>query len=601
MDQICHPVSKVQRLSSKATRAQSGEESGQHRCPYCVEEGFSSGTALRKHITFRHTQASLGGVSAAVVRPETDGTNSNVGHSRWDAEFMLKMSEGRVVHHAPRDFVSGVKDQFRSTVAALHEQVVARMQPHLAAGIDAETMLEDIFQVCEDLTVRDSELNRLRKSPAYVEPQRRYLGKNPNTGEEFYAYDNPLDKVLEAMFATQPETFQDAKSFAALVMSGALRTDAAFDPDLFIQDTVDGCATGSFIKQLRFTTPGGLVLVFIFYYDGLEVVNGLGQARLTHELGAFYWALVPLQQGYRLNSSNLRVATLCYKRAISEVGMQTVIHGRKEEQYDPKCNAWGLWMKRLRAGHSLTTPLGKLPCCGGTVLLAADTPAAAECMGTKKAVGPATKSICRCCHCTQAAGQANSPHRSPNSFLAGLPGWKEHCKDRKQNFTLRTDADMQEFLTKGQAVLEGRMSRQALEDWQQSMGVNSFAGAMAGVGCPMDPMHIVYEGIGRQQIGALSYVVITKWGHSPFEIVKRLDEFAKSKGLPRSRLPYLNSSRLQHLGEGQAGGLPSSDCSFPGTCMQVAEVILHAQEIFAPLVGAEHKGDPVWQVRVAIG
>ena len=200
----------------------------------------------------------------------------------------------------------------------------------------------------------------------------------------------------------------------------------------------------------------------------------------------------------------------------------------------------------------------------------------------------------------QAAGQANSPHRSPNSFLAGLPGWKEHCKARKQNFPLRTDADMQEFLKLGQAVLEGRMSRQALEDWQQSMGINSFAGALAGVGCPMDAMHIIFEGIARQFLGALSYVVITKWGQSPFAIVKCLDEFAKSKSLPRNRLPHLNSSRVQHLGEGQAGGLPSSDCSFPGTAMQIAEVILHAQEIFAPLVGAEHKKDPVWQVRLAI-
>ena len=523
-----------------------------------------------------------------------------MGHSRWDAALLHVMAEGRVVHHAPRDFVSDVKAQFRSSVSALHEQVVSRVQPHLAAGTDAESLLGDIFKVCSDLTVRDSELDRLRKSKAHVEAKRRYLGTNPDTGEEFYAYDNPLDEALEAMFATQPETFQDAKSFAAKVMGEVLRTDESFDPNFVIQDTVDGCAVGSFIKQLRFTTPGGLVLVFIFYYDGLEVVNGLGQARLTHELGAFYWALVPLQQGYRLNSAFLRLATLCYKRAISEIGMETVIHGRKEERHDPNCNAWGLWMKRLQAGHSLRTPLGWLPCCGGTALLAADTPAAAECMGTKKSVGPTTKSICRGCHCMQAAGKADSPHRSPNSFLAGLPGWKEHCKGRKQNFTLRTDADKQEFLTKGQAVLDGRMSRQALEAWLQSMGVNSFAGALAGVGCPVDVMHILFEGHGRQHLGALSYVLINKWGLSPFAIGKRLEEFAKSKGLPRSRLPYMNSSRCKHLAEGQDGGLPASDCSFPGTAMQVAEVILHAQEIFAPLVGAEHKGDPVWQVSVAV-
>lgn len=606
MDKTYHPVSKVQRLSSEAPRArdeETGEEAGQNGCPYC-RKLFFSGSTLRKHITAIHTQeAALVEMSHSAQVQAVESHGNAPAHSRWDDELMLKMAEGRL-GTVPRDFVSDVKDQFRSTVAALHEQVVSRVQPHLATGVDAESLLGDIFQVCEDLTIRNSELDRLRKSKAYVQPKRRYLGANPDSGEEFYAYDNPLDEVLEAMFATQPETFQDAKSFASRVTSEVLCTDEAFDPKIEIQDTVNGCAIGSFIKQLRITTPGGLVLLFIFYYDGLEVVSGLGQARLTHELGVFYWALVPLQQHYRLNSANLRMATLCYKRAISEVGMETVIHGRKEEQWDPDCHAWGLWMKRLQKGLSLKTPDGELPCCGGTALLAADTPAAAECLGTKKSVGPATKSICRGCHCMQTAGEANSPHRSPNSFLAGLPGWKDHCKGRKQNFPLRTDEDLRKFLSKAQAVLDGRMSRQALDDWLQSMGVNSFAGALAGVGCPMDAMHILFEGIARQLLGALSYVVINKWGSSAFAIVKRLDEYAKSNSLCRNRLPHINSSRAQHLKEGEKGGLPSSDSSFPGTAMQVAEVILHVQEIFAPLVGLEHKGDPVWQVRpdtVAIG
>ena len=104
------------------------------------------------------------------------------------------------------------------------------VQPHLATGVDAESLLGDLFQVCKDLTVRNSELERLRQSKAYVQPKRRYLGENPDSGEKFYAYDNPLDEVLEAMFATQPETFQDAKSFADKVRRGNFRTDEASIP-----------------------------------------------------------------------------------------------------------------------------------------------------------------------------------------------------------------------------------------------------------------------------------------------------------------------------------------------------------------------------------
>ena len=154
-------------------------------------------------------------------------------------------------------------------------------------------------------------------------------------------------------------------------------------------------------------------------------------------------------------------------------------------------------------------------------------------------------------------------------------------------------------MAKGQDVVAERMSLKELEDWYVSMGVNEFAGAMAGVGCPMDAMHILFEGVARQMLGALAYVGVAKWGWDRFAVPKRLATFAKEQDMARKELPYINSSRVHHLAEGQAGGLPSSDCSFPGTAAQVAKVILHAPELFGPLVGDKHKSDMVWQVAIA--
>ena len=565
-----------------------------HACPHCPKV-CSARHCLLQHIAAEHPRqccaVGAAGDSRSAVQPRPTRA--------WSEALLLKMAEGRVRQHVPREFASGVKDHVASTVAALREQVLSRVRHHLDPAIDAEALLADVFDVCRDLTTRDSELDRLRQSKGYVQPVRRYLGENPSSGEQFYAYDMPLNTVLEAMFATRPDTLKEAKDFAEKVMGRNLLRGEAYDPDLVIADTIDGCKTGKFVAALR-CNDGELPLVFMLYYDGLEVVNGLGQARLTHELGCFYWALIPLRQHHRLNSVHLRVATLCYKRAISEVGMHTVLHGRPEQAKDSRCNAWGLWMERLRRGYRLQMDNlpsgGGLICRGGTVLLAADTPAAAECMGTKKSAGPSTKSICRICHCQQLPG-AGSPHRSPNSFLAGLPGWRDHCKGRKQNFPLRSDADLKAFLAKGQAVLEGKMSMTALQEWYQSMGVNEFASAMAGVGCPMDIMHILFEGVARQQLGALAYVGVAKWGWDKFAVGKRFAEFATERlGGLKSLLPYINSSRAQHLGEGQEGGLPSSDCTFPGTAGQLAKAILHAPEIFAPLVGDDHKSDMVWQV-----
>ena len=583
-----------------ATDAQDRPSFHPFACPYCLKV-CSTQLYLRQHMDAKHpTQqcdaADAARASSCVVGPQPT--------RKWDDALLLKMAEARIRHNIPRDVVTDVKNHCASVVAELRGKVLARVRHHLDPTIDADSLIADIFHTCRDLTTRDSELDRLRQSSAYVQPVRRYLGKSRASGEQFYAYDMPLDKVLTAMFATQPEKLKEVRDFADKVMSRSdLQRGEAYNPGLKIEDTIDGCDTGAFVAALR-CAPGELPLVFMLYYDGLEVVNGLGQARLTHELGCFYWALIPLQQRHRLHTTNIRLATLCYKRAISEVGMHTVLHGRPDQVEDPSCHAWGLWMKRLRRGIRLRIqdpavgPAG-LPCRGGTALLAADTPAAAECMGTKKSVGPSTKSICRGCHCKQLPGP-KSPHRSPNSFLAGLPGWRDHCEGRKQHFTLRSDADLKDFVAKGKDVLEGRMSLKELEDWQMSMGVNEFAGAMAGVGCPVDSMHILYEGVARQMLGALAYVGVAKWGWDKFAVPKRLAAFAKERGGQRHEFPYINSSRALSLCEGQAGGLPSSDCSFPGNAAQLAKTILHAPEIFAPLVGDKHKSDPVWQVAIAI-
>ena len=119
------------------------------------------------------------------------------------------------------------------------------------------------------------------------------------------------------MFATQPETWQDVKEFSSHIAGMDFATEA-YDAELKLADTWDGAEFGRFIKSVK-VPSGQKTLVFILYYDGLEVVNGLGQARTTHELACFYWALVDLKQERRLNRTHLRLATVCYKRALTEV------------------------------------------------------------------------------------------------------------------------------------------------------------------------------------------------------------------------------------------------------------------------------------------
>ena len=501
------------------------------------------------------------------------------------------------MNHATRENVQDVKTGVASAVSEMHTAVAARIAPHLTEGVDAAALVADIFQMESRFAARDSELELLRASPAYVKPVRRDLGKNVKTGEQFHAYDTPLDKELEAMFATQPETWQDVKEFCSHIAGMDFATEA-YDAELMLADTWDGAEFGRFIKSVK-VVSGQKTLVFILYYDGLEVVNGLGQARTTHELACFYWALVDLKQERRLNRKHLRLATVCYKRALTEVanGMDVALNGLPGTQN----TSWISWMRRLDDGLSLKTPEGTYTFRGGTALVAADTPAAAELHGTKKAVGPTTKSICRNCHCQQ-VGQPPQ-HRQPNSFLSELPGWKRHTPGRRQAFRLRTQDDLKEYRSRMQAVLAGRSTYAELEDWMQSVGVNEFLCAMWKCphyslvrGCPMDIMHIFFEGVARQNIAAVFYIMCRVWGLDIWALVQRIADYCKAQGLKRHDFPYINATRAQHLTQGQEGGLPSSDCAFPGTAIQVAHLVLHLPRIFGPMVPATRKRENVWQL-----
>jgi hypothetical protein len=371
----------------------------------------------------------------------------------------------------PRDTVQDVKEHMVKLVQELHSNVAEHMAAQTGVRpTEAFEMVKDIFCIAEDFRKRDSEIERLRSSPAYVKAKPRYLGTHRETGEEFYAYDNPLDTAVEAMLKTQPHTWADLKAFAKRFTTHCAKSEA-YDDQATISDTWDGVEFGRFMERVKLL-EGEVPLIFLFYYDGLEVVNGLGQARTTWELACFYWALLPLNQQYRMDRKHVRLATVCLKRAVTEVGMDVVINGLSTQGDAPANTSWGAWMKALGPGLRLDTPEGPRMARGGTALVSADTPAAAELHGTKKSVGPSTKGICRNCH----ACQVNGAHRQPCSFLYELQGWKRACAGRSTAFRLRSVEDVKAYLGVMSDVKAGRKSYKDLEAWLQDMGVNAFLG-----------------------------------------------------------------------------------------------------------------------------
>ena len=517
-------------------------------------------------------------------------------------DALLHLSKARVVHGTPRDVIQGMKHCMKDQLRAVHEQLKARLQSSLGQqqAANLEELVQAVFDAASDLGPRDSELELLRSSPAYVKPVSRKLGTCPNSGEEFVAYDTPLDKNLEAMFATG--LWAEIESGAAKMMQSAAErwpdelseAAPAFDMTRTLDDVYDGMEFRRFMQRVKIR-DGQVPLVFMFYYDGLEVVNGLGHAHGIHELGCFYWALLNLTPHSRMSRNNIRLATVCYKRAISVCGMERVVAGPSQAG---ECLSWVQWMKVLNRGLNLNTPDGLRMFRGGSAILSADTPAAAELRGTKKAVGPTTKSICRNCHCAQTGGA----HRQPCSFLAGLArGW--NLPNRSTPFRLRSVDDVRAYIAKLEAVKAGDCTQSELEAWMQDEGVNTFHGALWEMphfsmftGCPMDMMHIWLEGVARQGLGAVCYWVKRECKADLHKLPSLIASVAKRAARGVSDFPHLNSSRVTHLGEGTEGGLPSNDCSLPGTAAQIGHFILHLTDILRPLVPETKRGDQVWQM-----
>lgn len=507
-------------------------------------------------------------------------------------EFLSSLAQARVVQHASRDVVDKVKNEVQVLVRSLHAETVARLQPLVGTEVSVDELVGDLFNVVNgNFGQRDSELASLRSHPAYVKPTCRKLGVDVRgssgaDSETFYAYDSPFEETVEALLA-QPRVWKDVKAFAAEVQrrtdNKLWATDTSRAKDHILYDIIDGVGFGQFIMRVQLQ-PGEMPLVFMLYYDGLEVANGLGQARTTHELACFYWALINVGHKERLQHSNLRLATVCLKRAVSRLSAEVALQH------------WCDSMDRLKRGVTLRTPDGQCKFRGGTAVLAADTPAANQLVGTKESVGPSTKLICRGCLCAQAE------MRQCHSFLASFQGWKRVCAGRRSVFSLRSIDDMKAYVAKVEEVMHGKMTHDDLLQWMQTMGVNRFAAALSRLpyisvlrGAPMDVMHVLFEGIAKQVLGAFSYYACSRWGVDVHDIPAALDAWAVKSGRCRSHYPHLNSSRCAHLREGMAGNRCKPDCDFPGTATQVAHTMLSAKEIFRPLVPAHARKDLVWQ------
>jgi hypothetical protein len=209
--------------------------------------------------------------------------------------------------------MQAIKRKFAQYFDSHKEQV-----RHAVQGTDpvagVEEVMENATSAWNAMMVRDAELKHIEGSDAYHKPARRSLGIRKD-GTEAFAYDGLVTDVLASKFKYQPKVWADVESSPRRWKGRGLRTSGEYDPKWTLEDTSDGYEFGKFVTKLVWEKESAVPLVFILYYDGLEVCNGLGQSRGTHKLACFYWALVNINSVERFH--HIHLATLSAWRRTS--------------------------------------------------------------------------------------------------------------------------------------------------------------------------------------------------------------------------------------------------------------------------------------------
>ena len=300
------------------------------------------------------------------------------------------------------NLVGGLLDVMKDEIKAR----VARVLPDGDECKAVDSIVEAVFDVHKGIETAARENTVMRDLYLPVSPAKRALvdapgadgtPTGPRSGD--FCYDVPISAELAKMAELDPGLLMRLKAAADAWAAerpqpGQSRIYSDFPDGKVMQDhpTLGIAADRS---------DGSCRLAIILYYDDLEVCNPLGAFHGKHKLGLFYWALVNVDKGVRMQFENLHLMTVAFVHDIDYYGINQIVSGL------PGDTSFGSGMTALDAGVTIHGQLVR----GWCICLAADFPAAALCAGFKKSA-TAIK-FCRECDCSH----HDEDYPCPNSFL----------------------------------------------------------------------------------------------------------------------------------------------------------------------------------------
>jgi hypothetical protein len=266
--------------------------------------------------------------------------------------------------------IDQIKSFTMGVLASVKEQLLSRLKPE-AIGASVNNAVNAVFNAFAGLKSEREEAAARKKILPIAQPVERLMGhikekvsveggkRTVIQTKPAYIWEVPFEEALSKLIRNDDNALKQiissAKRWRESVACKKKQKRTAKNrcgaKERVWSDIEDGDGFQSFITQVDRDSPEGAVpLAIILYYDGLEVVNGLGHARGTHKLGCFYYAFVNLGQETRMDLENIYLHGICLEKDISQVGPEMVISGG---DYGGQCDvsSWGFSMRALMNGE----------------------------------------------------------------------------------------------------------------------------------------------------------------------------------------------------------------------------------------------------------
>jgi len=504
----------------------------------------------------------------------------------------------------PFSQVSLVVERARA-VATVQKQAIRRaIKKAFANGCTAEQLenvIVPIMDAYEGVRARDADRGKSEHAYDLQSKKRVFADTRKIDGVEqkvdCITWDLPIEQTLQRQLYLQPDFARHLRDWGDLPLADNGE----------LADVQDGAAAKEHPMLGEMNWCGANRLGFGWYVDDIDVVCPIGTARGRHKVTLQFCTVLNQPLHERSALENIFLVGVTLRKHIAPDDKKKADHGavRKVVQgdmADPAGTSFGASLARFNHSDGISFavpsaqggPPATLICRGWLLLISADTPAAAECIGFKRAFSNKVKSPCWQCNASSAGLQQACtflPRRTTCPFKLrtekGYAAQRKHAESRPITKKRRAKGAPAPAPA---SCIHGKTCTCTRLQYMTAYGINTFKHAFEGIphfsilNVPRDPMHVELEGNCKTHCyNFLHHCIIRKkW----FTLAQLNAELCKHK------LPSTSASEspkcLPQIPKitGTKGKKPKRSGTMQYTAAEMLHLMFSFTEILRPLIPA---------------